>query len=292
MPDWIKEAIRRARDGDPDAARLVLRVFLTGAPSGVVNQLVLQYLSDCFRMILDADADTNILLGKRKPHRPPLTDDEKVDRIADVMRLKLAGTHTEKEAIAAVAAKWDVHFKTIDAAWDDKDLHVAARRRIGLEKYHLPPFFSSSWSYSRIFVRSCAGFDLPQRTELQMTDNSLTIDEFCEAERISRGTFYNLVKAGKAPTFFKVGALTRISAEARLAWRREREAEAAARLVPTAALAACQGRAGHDALPPGEGHRGEPATPSHSARKVAGGPCWARLPKSGDQMRDLRSSMS
>ena len=68
-----------------------------------------------------------------------------------------------------------------------------------------------------------------------MTDDSLTIPEFCRAEKINRGTFYNLCKVGKGPRFFKVGQLTRISAEARREWRQEREAESTPRREPVAA---------------------------------------------------------
>jgi hypothetical protein len=36
-------------------------------------------------------------------------------------------------------------------------------------------------------------------------DSSYTIGEFCAAERISRGMFYKLKDAGKAPRMFYVG---------------------------------------------------------------------------------------
>jgi hypothetical protein len=56
---------------------------------------------------------------------------------------------------------------------------------------------------------------------------SYTIEEFCKAERISRAMYYKLARMGKAPRHFNVGAAVRISPEARLEWRREREAETA-----------------------------------------------------------------
>ena len=60
------------------------------------------------------------------------------------------------------------------------------------------------------------------------TDPSFTIAEFCAAEKICRASFYNLKKQGKAPRLMLVGNQTRIRAEARADWHREREAEAAA----------------------------------------------------------------
>jgi hypothetical protein len=59
-------------------------------------------------------------------------------------------------------------------------------------------------------------------------DHSDTIKEFCQRERISRGTYYNLRRVGKGPREMLVGSVKRISPEARVDWRRERESEAAA----------------------------------------------------------------
>ena len=53
-----------------------------------------------------------------------------------------------------------------------------------------------------------------------------SVPEFCSAHGISRGTFYNLAKANKAPRFMKVGERTLISKESAAKWRREREDEA------------------------------------------------------------------
>lgn len=47
-----------------------------------------------------------------------------------------------------------------------------------------------------------------------------TVDEFCHAHRISRGTFYNLLKVGQGPAVMKVGTRTLVSCEAAAAWRR------------------------------------------------------------------------
>jgi len=58
--------------------------------------------------------------------------------------------------------------------------------------------------------------------------DALSIDEFCDRHRISRGTWYNLLKANKAPRFITVGSRRYISREAAEEWRREREAAAPA----------------------------------------------------------------
>jgi predicted DNA-binding transcriptional regulator AlpA len=55
-----------------------------------------------------------------------------------------------------------------------------------------------------------------------------TIDQWCHKRKICRATFYNLLKAGKAPRIMRVGSRVRISAVADEAWQRDREAEAVA----------------------------------------------------------------
>jgi hypothetical protein len=60
-----------------------------------------------------------------------------------------------------------------------------------------------------------------------INDQSLTINQFCAAENISRQTLYTLWARGKGPRYFRVGADRRISAEARREWREQLEAEAA-----------------------------------------------------------------
>jgi hypothetical protein len=60
-----------------------------------------------------------------------------------------------------------------------------------------------------------------------MTDETLTISQFCAAEKLSRDTLYKLWRHGKGPRWFNIGAHRRISHEARQAWRRGLEAEAA-----------------------------------------------------------------
>jgi predicted DNA-binding transcriptional regulator AlpA len=56
---------------------------------------------------------------------------------------------------------------------------------------------------------------------------ALSIDEFCSQHGISRATFYNLKKAGKAPLEMHVGTRRLISVEAAATWRRQMEAQAA-----------------------------------------------------------------
>jgi hypothetical protein len=59
-------------------------------------------------------------------------------------------------------------------------------------------------------------------------DASLTIDEFCQAEKISRSMLYRAWSEGWGPRFYRVGVTRRITYRARQAWQREREAAAAA----------------------------------------------------------------
>jgi predicted site-specific integrase-resolvase len=54
-----------------------------------------------------------------------------------------------------------------------------------------------------------------------------TVDEFCQAHRISRASFYNYLKAGLGPVIMKVGGRTLVSNEAAAAWRRRMEAQTA-----------------------------------------------------------------
>jgi hypothetical protein len=62
-------------------------------------------------------------------------------------------------------------------------------------------------------------------------DASLTIKEFCQAEKISRSMLYRAWSEGWGPKFYWVGVTRRITSRARLEWQREREAEAAAAAV-------------------------------------------------------------
>ena len=57
-------------------------------------------------------------------------------------------------------------------------------------------------------------------------DPSLTVNQFCDAEKVSRAKLYQEWRVGRGPKYFLVGTHRRISAEARAEWRRQREAEA------------------------------------------------------------------
>ncbi len=61
-------------------------------------------------------------------------------------------------------------------------------------------------------------------------DASLTIAEFCQAEKISRSMLYRAWSEGWGPKFYRVGVTRRITYRARLEWQRAREAAAAAEL--------------------------------------------------------------
>jgi predicted DNA-binding transcriptional regulator AlpA len=58
-------------------------------------------------------------------------------------------------------------------------------------------------------------------------DESLTIDEFCAAEKISRSFFYKLDAQGDAPKTYAIGRNRRISRASRESWRAARESIAA-----------------------------------------------------------------
>jgi hypothetical protein len=58
-------------------------------------------------------------------------------------------------------------------------------------------------------------------------DASLTINEFCTAEKISRSMLYRAWSEGWGPVFYRVGVTRRITHRARLEWQHQREAEAA-----------------------------------------------------------------
>jgi hypothetical protein len=62
----------------------------------------------------------------------------------------------------------------------------------------------------------------------EVNDPTLTVDQFCSAENISRSKLYRAWAEGWGPKFYWVGASRRITHRARLEWQREREAEAAA----------------------------------------------------------------
>jgi len=52
-----------------------------------------------------------------------------------------------------------------------------------------------------------------------------SVEEFCQAHRICRASFYNICKAGRGPKTMKIGSRTLISVEAAATWRARMEAE-------------------------------------------------------------------
>lgn len=50
-----------------------------------------------------------------------------------------------------------------------------------------------------------------------------SVEEFCEAFGLSRGTFYNRLKDGTAPRCMRVGTRRIISSRAAEEWQRDRE---------------------------------------------------------------------
>jgi predicted DNA-binding transcriptional regulator AlpA len=67
--------------------------------------------------------------------------------------------------------------------------------------------------------------------EVNMTAHAMTVDEFCQSHRISRGTFYNLLKSDQGPAVMKVGSRTLVSEEAAAEWRRHVEGASAKRVA-------------------------------------------------------------
>ena len=57
----------------------------------------------------------------------------------------------------------------------------------------------------------------------EVTRQAYTVEEFCEAHRISRAMFYVLQSQGKGPRIMKVGRRTLISGEAAQEWRSSME---------------------------------------------------------------------
>lgn len=50
----------------------------------------------------------------------------------------------------------------------------------------------------------------------------MTIEEFCERNRIAMSTYFIMKRRGEGPRTVKIGKRRLISAEAETAWRRER----------------------------------------------------------------------
>lgn len=58
---------------------------------------------------------------------------------------------------------------------------------------------------------------------LQERQCVFSIREFCDAHRISRSRFYEMIEANQAPTLMRVGHRVLISVEAAAEWRRNAE---------------------------------------------------------------------
>jgi hypothetical protein len=69
-------------------------------------------------------------------------------------------------------------------------------------------------------------------TSSSAPDASLTVREFCQAEKMSRSMLYRAWSEGWGPRFYRVGVTRRITYLARLEWQRAREAAATAEREP------------------------------------------------------------
>jgi excisionase family DNA binding protein len=47
----------------------------------------------------------------------------------------------------------------------------------------------------------------------------ITIEEFCKAERITRPSWYRMIRDQRAPKFYRVGRSVRIACDDLIAWR-------------------------------------------------------------------------
>jgi len=56
-----------------------------------------------------------------------------------------------------------------------------------------------------------------------MDHQCFTVSEFCEAHRISKAGFYELVKNGRGPRLMRIGRKPLVSVEAAAEWRRTME---------------------------------------------------------------------
>ena len=67
-----------------------------------------------------------------------------------------------------------------------------------------------------------------KRASPEFNDPTLTVDQFCRAENISRSMLYRAWAEGWGPKFYKVGVTRRITHRARLESQHERETAATA----------------------------------------------------------------
>jgi hypothetical protein len=59
-----------------------------------------------------------------------------------------------------------------------------------------------------------------------MSEQSYSVNSFCEAENISRAMLYKLWRLGQGPRFYMLGNVRRISHQARIEWQAAMEAAA------------------------------------------------------------------
>jgi hypothetical protein len=76
-----------------------------------------------------------------------------------------------------------------------------------------------------------------EQSSASVDDESLTIAEFCRAEKISRSMLYKAWLEGWGPKFYWVGVTRRITRSSRLRWQREREVAADTRAAGAKAAA-------------------------------------------------------
>jgi hypothetical protein len=60
-------------------------------------------------------------------------------------------------------------------------------------------------------------------TDVPSDSRSKTIDQFCDAEQMSRPHYFKMRRRGLGPREIRDGRFVRITPEAHAAWRRERE---------------------------------------------------------------------
>jgi predicted DNA-binding transcriptional regulator AlpA len=80
--------------------------------------------------------------------------------------------------------------------------------------------------------RKAGGPFVPRKVRIKkivVSDPTLTVAEFCDAEGIGRSTYCKLRKEGRGPRELRIGATIRITAEARKEWRKKmvKESESA-----------------------------------------------------------------
>jgi hypothetical protein len=75
-------------------------------------------------------------------------------------------------------------------------------------------------------TKATGGISKKQRRNRGPPTHAFTVEEFCDAHRISRARYYELKRQGLTPVEMVVGRRRLISYEAAERWRRAREAAA------------------------------------------------------------------